>query len=255
VRSRSLSKEAIRTGFFRCSGPALSDLGIVRKTTGGLSVAIALLIGELQKTKQLLESSGALLFDAAGAELPIFDQRVIHEVSQALRHAAGTGVETRGVATCGLTGHQSRLLSGSFPQPNLPVLGRPSSSRGTPTSGAGSLWPLAAEAMPAGEDTVIRLAAALRRSPQPIGVGITWRPIPGEAPQQSDLLLAFIESAPEVATAGLLARKRKTSLKRYPITRNRPPPNRSRFSKSVPSGSSMPSVRRLVQTLDRHPYS
>jgi hypothetical protein len=173
-----------------------------------LSVAIALLIGDLQKTNSSWESSGALLFDAAGAELPIFDQRVIHEVSQALRHAADTGVETRGVATCGLTGHPSRLLSGSFPQPNLPVLGQTFLFARNPDIRAqGRYGRFAAEAMPAGEDTVIRLAAALKALTSADRRGITWRPIPGEAPQQSDLLLAFIESAPEVATAGLLAQE------------------------------------------------
>src|SRR6185295_4216142 len=87
-----------------------------------LEVSVALLIGELQKAKDKWESSGALLFEAAQAELPIVHQEVVRQVSQALRHAEGPGAETPAVATCGLTGLQSRLLSGSFPQPNLPVL-------------------------------------------------------------------------------------------------------------------------------------
>ncbi len=173
-----------------------------------LSVAIALLIGELQKANGTWESSGALLFDAAGAELPIVDQRIVREVSQALRHAEGAGAETRAVAICGLTGLPSRLLSGSFPQPNLPVLGQTFLfARNSNIQAQGRYGRFAADAMPAGEDTVIRLAAALAALTSADRRGVTWRPIPGEAPKQSDLLLAFVEKAPEVAAAGLIAQE------------------------------------------------
>ncbi|HEX4959323.1 MAG TPA: hypothetical protein VF173_00695 [Thermoanaerobaculia bacterium] len=173
-----------------------------------LSVAIALFVGELQKANNTWESSGALLFDAAGAELSIIDQRVVRALSEALRHAEGADAEPQVVATCGLTGLQSRLLSGSFPQPNLPVLGQTFLfARNSDIRAQGRYGRFAAETMPAGEDTVIRLAAALEALTSDDRLGVTWRPIPGEAPKQSDLLLAFVEKAPEVAAAGLLAQE------------------------------------------------
>jgi hypothetical protein len=173
---------------------------------GWLYVAVALLIGEFQKATSTWESSGALLFDAAGAELPIVDQRTVHEVSQALRHAESAGAESRGVATCGLTGLPRRLLSGSFPQPNLPVLGQTFLFARNPDIPAQGRYGRFAT-MPAGEDTVIGLAAALEALTSTDRRGVTWRPIPGEAPQQNDLLLAFVEKAPEAATAGLIAQE------------------------------------------------
>src|SRR6202047_4380877 len=174
-----------------------------------LEVAIALLVGEFHKTKNIWESGGALLFDAAGAELPITDRNIVlHQVSQALRQTAEAGVQTPEVATCGLTGLQSRLLSGSFPQPNLPVLGQTFLFARNPDIPAhGRYGRFSASTMPAGEDTVIRLAAAFKALTSPDRCGATWRSIPGEAPQQNDLLLAFVERAPEAAVAGILAQE------------------------------------------------
>jgi hypothetical protein len=173
-----------------------------------LEVAIALLIGELQKATRTWESSGALLFEAAQAGLPIFDQRIVSQVSQALRQVELAGAETREVATCGLTGLQSRLLSGSFPQPNLPVLGQTFLFARNPDIPAhGRYGRFATRAMPVGEDTVIRLAAAFEALTSEDRRGVTWRPIPGEAPKQSDLLLVFVEKTLGAAAVGLLAQE------------------------------------------------
>jgi hypothetical protein len=174
-----------------------------------LEVAITLLLGEFQKAKSSWESGGALLFDAAGAELPIYDRRIVlHQVSQALRQAEGAAAEARKETTCALTGLQSRLLSGSFPQPNLPVLGQTFLFARNPDIPAhGRYGRFSTGTMPAGEGTAIRLAAAFEALTSADRRGVTWRPIPGEAPQQSDLLLAFVERAPEAAAAGLLAQE------------------------------------------------
>ncbi len=198
----------IRSGFCGLLRRASSASSRYSAQDDWLEVAVSLLIGEIQKTKNTWESSGALLFEAAHAELPITDKGVVSQVSRVLRQAEGADAEARVVAMCALTGSQGRLLSGPFPQPNLPVLGQTFLFARNPDIPAhGRYGRFATRAMAAGEDTVIRLAAAFEALTSKDRRGITWRSIPGEAPQQSDLLLAFVERAPEVAAAGLLAQE------------------------------------------------
>jgi hypothetical protein len=174
-----------------------------------LEVATNLLIGEYQKSKNSWESRGALLFDAAGAELPIYDRKIVfQQVSQALIQAEGDGGEAREKATCALTGRQSTLLSGSFPEPSLPVLGPTLLFARNPDIAAhGRYGRFSTNTMPVGKDTAIRLAAVFEALTSADRRGVTWVPIPGEAPQQRDLLLAFVERVPEAAAAGLLAQE------------------------------------------------
>jgi hypothetical protein len=173
-----------------------------------LEVAIALLVGELQKAKNTWESSGALLFEGAQTELPIYHERIVRQVSQALRQAEEAGTERSEVGACGLTGSQGPIFSGPFPDPNVRVLGPTRLfARNADIRAHWRYGRSGSEAMLVGEGTVSRLAAAFKALISDDRRGVTWRPIPGEAPQQSDLLLAFVERAPEVAAAGLLAQE------------------------------------------------
>jgi hypothetical protein len=59
--------------------------------------------------------------------------------------------------------------------------------------------------MPVGETLARRLAAAARVLTANDRNGITWRQISGERPKQTDLLIAFVESAPDAPVAGTIA--------------------------------------------------
>ena len=58
--------------------------------------------------------------------------------------------------------------------------------------------------MPVGQDTAIRLAAAAEALTAGERKDVTWRALPGEAPKQNDLLLAFVASAPDAPVAATL---------------------------------------------------
>jgi hypothetical protein len=58
--------------------------------------------------------------------------------------------------------------------------------------------------MPVGYITDIRLCAVLESLTSNERRGVTWRAIPGEAPKQSDLLLAFVEGVPDAPGAAAL---------------------------------------------------
>lgn len=170
-----------------------------------LEVALAIFIGELEKAKNTWGSSGALLFETEEAELPIFHARIEQEVSRALRAAEEADADSGQTGICGLTGLQTRLLSGSFPQPNLPVLGQTFLfARNPDIQAQGRYGRFATAAMPAGKDAAIRLAAAFEALTSADRRDKTWRPIPGEAPKQSDLLLAVAEAAPDFPAAWIL---------------------------------------------------
>lgn len=186
---------------------------IVEKLSEGLSkspqeswleIAVALLLGKFDKKSSEWRSAGALLFDTADGQLPIHHSSTAAQVSQALRHGLDSDQAAQETGTCGLTGARGRLLSGNFPQPNLPVLGQTyifAKNKETPANDRYGRF--SAAAMPVGQDTAIRLAAGIEALTKSEREGITWRRIPGEAPKQKDLLVAFVESsvdAPAVRT-------------------------------------------------------
>jgi len=152
----------------------------------------------------LLEGSGALVFDAAGSGLSVLAPQIPGRVSSALQ-GQPTEDETAG-ARCGLTGRRGTLVTSKFPQPNLPLLGQTylfARNKDTPANGRYSR--LAADTMPVSEDAAVRLSAALTALTAAKLRGKTWRSIPGEAPQQSDLLVAFVEALPDSPLTDVLA--------------------------------------------------
>lgn len=173
-----------------------------------LEIAIALLIGSFDnKTKEWL-CSGALLFEASGKNLSIFDSKLVSSVSDALRHfipeVGDSDGQTMGI--CALTGTEELLLNGNFPQPKLPTLGQTYLFAKNRDIRANDRYGrFSVDAMPVGQDTVIRLAAAFKELTSNDRKNLTWRAIPGEAPKQSDLLLAFMEAVPDAPVAESLA--------------------------------------------------
>ncbi len=169
-----------------------------------LEVASALLLGSFDNKKGAWQGGAALIFEASGKDLSILDPRLIPTVSAALsRFSSERGCDSD---ICGLTGNKERLLIGNFPQPNLPALGQTyvfAKNRDIPALDRYARF--SAEAMPVGSDVVSRLAAALSALTLGERKNITWREIPGEAPKQIDLLLAFAEAAPYAPIAEVLA--------------------------------------------------
>jgi hypothetical protein len=55
-----------------------------------------------------------------------------------------------------------------------------------------------------GNDVAIRLAASIEALTSTERKNKTWREIPGEAPKQTDLLVAFVEAVPDVPMAEVM---------------------------------------------------
>jgi hypothetical protein len=166
-----------------------------------LRVGLALLLGRFDKGRNTWVGSGALLFEAEGTQPSIVDPGLAIDVSKALRQT------DRGApGVCGLTGEKTELISGNFPQPNLPVLGQTYLFAKNPEIPANDRYRrFAADALAVGQDTAIGLAAAVEALTADGRKGVTWRALPGEAPKQNDLLLAFVGSAPDAPIVETLA--------------------------------------------------
>jgi hypothetical protein len=171
-----------------------------------LEVAVALLMGKFNAKNGKWERSGALLFEADGSQVSIVNQEVAIRVSTVLSMAQQIGVGGVQAGICGLTGDEGILLSGNFPQPNLPRLGQTflfAKNKDIPANDRYGRF--AAEAMPVGHDTASRLRAAIKVLTADERLNVTWHAIPGEARKQTDLLLAFVEAVPDAPVAGMLA--------------------------------------------------
>jgi len=196
-------------------GPARLLRGVIKCLTDELrqtaqadwlDVAVALLIGKFNAKRNRWECTGALLFDAFGFERSVADPRVATEVSKVLSDSQSSGTASYGGGICSLTGEEGPLLSGNFPQPNLPALGQTYIFAKNPEIKANDRYRrFATDAMPVGRNAAVRLAAAIRALTGETRKNVTWRRIPGEVPKQTDLLLAFVAEVPEAPAAETLA--------------------------------------------------
>ena len=155
----------------------------------------------------LVEGAGGFMFDAAG-ENSVLDREVAASVSAALRTLTdvGPGGSNAAGACCALTGVRGEMVESKFPQPNLPLLGQTylfSRNKDIPANDRYGRF--SADSMPVGQDTAIRLAAAIEAVTSENRKGVTWRGIPGESPNQTDLLIAFVEVAPDAAVVEMFA--------------------------------------------------
>ena len=155
-----------------------------------IEVAIALLMGKM--TKNVWESTGALLFEASGFPLHIFDEKLQDAISKALNPES---IHTSdALCTCALTGMKCSFYSDNIPQPNLPGLGQTylfSKNKDIPANDRYGRF--SADSFPVGQETVMRLDAALRELTAPHRKNKTWRLIPSDISSKSDLLLAFVD--------------------------------------------------------------
>lgn len=168
-------------------------------------VAAALLVGKQNSKTKIWESEGAMLFDAHGDWEPIYDSRIVEVVSHVM-NASDSCAAKSSIGCCGLTGETGRLVESTFPQPNLPILGQTylfARNKDIPANDRYGRF--SADSMPVGQNTIIRLASAIEALTADKREGITWRSIPGESPKQTDLLLAFVETALDAPVAGLVA--------------------------------------------------
>ncbi|MGH7593287.1 MAG: hypothetical protein ACRELE_05485, partial [Gemmatimonadales bacterium] len=169
-----------------------------------LRIASALLFGKYNAERNRCGSEGALLLDSSDATLMMADPGMAARVSQALLDADGSGGEgSMGVS--GLSGSSVRLVTDNFPQPTLPILGQTwLFSKNSEIPANDRYGRFASDAMPVGADEANRAAGALVTLTRPDREGITWRGIPGETPKQTDLLLVFVDEAPDAPVAGLV---------------------------------------------------
>lgn len=168
-------------------------------------IAVALFIGKEDKKAKKWLSNGAFLFDAEDFSHSIIDHRLIIPVTKALNNFDS---ETSNALQkkCGLTGKTGLLHCGNFPQPNLSGLGQTyifAKNKEIPANGRYRCF--AADAMPLGGDVATKLAGALTEITKPERENVTWRKIPGEAPKQMDLLIAFVDGAMNARIAENLA--------------------------------------------------
>lgn len=167
-----------------------------------LGVTCEILVGTRRNGNMV--SNGALLFDAAGCRLPIYHPGVKEAVNAALCQLPSNNQGRKG--HCALTGEPSELVSRSFRKLKLPILGEMllycknediPANRRYGRAGAG--------AMAVGERTDIRLQAALKTLVDSKRKNITWVSVPSENKAKDDLLLAYVETAPSIGAANLIA--------------------------------------------------
>lgn len=174
-------------------------------------VAMSLLVGRKKKNKDEWECGAALLIDATGFTLSIADGQLIPFVSKSLESwERDTGKGSR-LGICALTGATTRLVSGDFHEPNLPVIRQTflfAKNRDAPANNR--YRRSASEAMPVGKEIEGRLSAAMKALTSDERRNITWREIPREKPrggnrQSDDLLISFVEGVPNATVAASLA--------------------------------------------------
>jgi hypothetical protein len=129
------------------------------------------------------------------------DRRQVAPVSSALSATPGG---RRGI--CALQGIETDLHEGNFPQPNLRPLGPTYIfAKNTEIPAAERYGRSADTAISVGRELTMRLAGSITALTAPERKDRTWALIPSEKPKQSDLLLAFLPSDPELAIVELLA--------------------------------------------------
>jgi len=155
----------------------------------------------------LLGREAAFMFDADGPD-SVLDPSTIQYVSDALSATPSRVTadgEDRGTR-CGLTGDLCPIVTGPFPQPNLPQIGQTfvfARNRDIPANNR--YGRSAAASMPVGINVANEIAAAITMITEQQRRNITWRPVPGEVPGDTDLLIAFAEADLEAPVAASLA--------------------------------------------------
>ncbi|PIE89171.1 MAG: hypothetical protein CR997_12425 [Acidobacteria bacterium] len=169
-----------------------------------LEAVVALLLGKYDQKKKKWSGAGAFLFEAAGFNVPVFDDSVKTAVSSALSKFAESHEQSK--ETCALTGRKCPLNTNKFPQPNVKVLGQTFLfARNKAIPSLTRYGVTATDSMSVGERVAVELAGAFSTIMAPEREYKTWRSIPGEAPKQSDLLIAFVDGNVDASVIEILS--------------------------------------------------
>ena len=158
----------------------------------------------LDLVHDLLTRKGPLYIDVARGEFrrDVAYPAHVNGISRALSEDGGEAQ----FGKCALMGQEVVLHTGSFPQPNIPIIGETYIfSKNADIGAAGRYDCFAADAFPVGSQLIQRLGQVLREVTSDDRRGKTWRGIPSERPKQSDLLLAFVRDVPDAAVAEIVA--------------------------------------------------
>ena len=121
-------------------------------------------------------------------------------LSEALQDDVNAATSRLGI--CALSGKKTRLHTGPFPHPSLPVLGQVYLfAKNEDIKAAHRYGRFADGGVSVGSDLVQRLAGALGEITAKHRKGQTWRTIPSEKPGKSDLLLAFVDHVLDIPLA------------------------------------------------------
>ena len=170
-----------------------------------LEAAICLMLGKYNKSNTAWENAGGVIFEAAGCKTSIIDPRVVPLLSKCLNsNEAKSTDSSQGI--CALSGGKATsIIDDKFPQPNIPLLGQTylysknDAAKANLRYGHSSV-----ESMPVGIDLANSLSAAFSAITDSDRLMKTWRPIPGEAPKQTDLLLAYVLADPNIPIASVV---------------------------------------------------
>jgi hypothetical protein len=165
------------------------------------------LVGKIVKQGRKTKIIGApLYFDVARNQFArdVASPDHIGPISEALQHVGDGSTEVD--QHCAYAGNVTRLHTGNFPQPTLPVLGQVYLfAKNEEIRAAHRYGRSADQGIPVGSALMRRLAGALDEITAKHREGQTWRSVPGERPKQSDLLLAFVDNVLEAPLAAAIA--------------------------------------------------
>jgi hypothetical protein len=163
----------------------------------------AALVGEKKQGGKTKAIGGNFYFDVASGEFDrdVHDARNRGAAARALSAATGTDV-----GRCAITGEDTELHRGNFPQTNLPALGLSYVfSKNADLPAAGSYGRFGDDAFPVGRLIVGELAGAIGELVDASRKNITWCTVPGERQKATDLFIAFVEGARDAPAVGPLA--------------------------------------------------
>lgn len=165
-----------------------------------LEPARAALIGEVRKKKVV---GGDFYFDVASGQ---FDRDVHHPRNRAAAARALSGANKTDFGRCAISGESTELHRGNFPQPNFPALGLSYLfSKNDDLPATGSYGRFGHDAFPVGRLIVGDLEGAIRALVIDSRENVTWSKVPGERGKTTDLLIAFVDGAPDTPAVRLLA--------------------------------------------------
>ena len=166
-----------------------------------LKMAHVVLIGRVVQGKV---TGCPLLFDVLSGE---FRRDVADCCHAAVVSRALSGGRARNdLGLCLLSGTETPLHTGNFPQPTVPVLGQIYLfSKNSDIPAAYRYGRADADGLPIGSELPQTLAGALDALTAPEFKNRTWRDVPGEKPETYDLLIAFVDGVPDARVAAIVA--------------------------------------------------